>query len=100
MIKAGTEKKGVPFYIIRIGRLALSLTFFPNYELIKLINMFALCTCYRANWVKIYGYEYYPGDFVLCGWQSDDLPIFAKVDSTNYYRSACVARGSISYCWI
>ena len=45
------------------------------------MNMFALCICYRANWVKIYGYQYYPGDFVLCGWQSDDLPIFAKVDS-------------------
>ena len=43
--------------------------------------MFALCTCYRANWVKIYGYQYYPCDIVLYGRHSDDLLIFAKVDS-------------------
>ena len=36
---------------------------------------------YRVNWIKIYGQEYHPSDFVLCGWQTDDLPVFAKINA-------------------
>ncbi len=31
------------------------------------------------NWVSIYGESYYRGEFLFCGWQANDLPIFGKI---------------------
>ena len=33
-----------------------------------------------ANWIKIRGETYHPSEFVLCGFQEDDLPIFGRID--------------------
>lgn len=33
----------------------------------------------RPSWIKTHGEQYYRNDFVLVGWQEDDLPQFAKI---------------------
>ena len=37
-----------------------------------------LCT-HSPNWIKIYGSQFTRGQYVLCGWQDDDLPMFALI---------------------
>ncbi len=45
----------------------------------------ALCICYDViylyspNWIKIYGSRFSRGQYVLCGWQDDDLPMFGLI---------------------
>ena len=33
----------------------------------------------RCDWIEWKGSKYYQGDYVLCGFQEDDLPQFGKV---------------------
>lgn len=44
---------------------------------------------YRPNWIGIYGECYYRDDFVLIGFQDEDLPSFGKI------KDIAVASGSI-----
>ena len=37
-----------------------------------------LYTC-RVAWVKLVGIKYHPKEFIVLGWQQDDLPIFGKI---------------------
>ena len=34
---------------------------------------------HRSDWIEWRGNKYYLGDYVLCGFQDDDLPQFSKV---------------------
>ena len=34
---------------------------------------------HRPKWIKIYGTEFHPSEFILCGKQIDDLPTFEKI---------------------
>ena len=34
---------------------------------------------YRVSWVKWMGVKYQPKEFVVQGWQENDLPIFGKI---------------------
>ncbi len=34
---------------------------------------------YRPNWIKLYGQEFHHSEYVLCGWQEDDLPLFGRI---------------------
>ena len=39
-------------------------------------------TCsHSPNWIKIYGETYHRSEFVICGFQEDDLPIFGRIDA-------------------
>ena len=34
---------------------------------------------HRPKWIKIYGTEFHPSKFILCGKKIDDLPTFEKI---------------------
>lgn len=40
-------------------------------------NIFFNC---RPNWIGVYGERYYRNEFVLVGFQDDDLPAFGKIN--------------------
>ena len=35
---------------------------------------------FSPNWIRIHGETYHPSEFVICGFQEDDLPIFGRID--------------------
>ena len=41
-------------------------------------NVYKISLC-RTNWVKIYGEQYYPSSYIVCGQHSNDLPAFGKI---------------------
>ena len=35
---------------------------------------------YRPNWISVHGEKFFRSEFVITGFQSDDLPLFGKVE--------------------
>ena len=34
---------------------------------------------YRPTWIRIYGQEFHHSEYLLCGWQDNDLPVFGMI---------------------
>ena len=41
--------------------------------------MIAINNTYRPSWIHIYGKHFVKGQYIMCGWQHDDLPQFARI---------------------
>ena len=35
---------------------------------------------FSPSWIHVHGETYHPSEFVICGFQDDDLPLFARID--------------------
>jgi len=44
----------------------------------------------RPKWIKCQGTVYHLAQFVLTGWQDDDLPQFSKIDDLIYIQSVAI----------
>lgn len=51
----------------------------------------------RNDWIKWYGIKYAHGDYILCGLQDDDLPMFGKIEDILLIKNHCFLHAKLFF---